>query len=558
MAEVEILHRLFSHAARDEWAESGWRNVPLDERDARRDVPAEVLHELDGLMAKIVPAGDDTAWVVRRFAAANGTYACVIACHPGLVADRGGRIGLVSHARLVHVPAGQAWLDAAALVEIAESFAIADVRAMRPELRLQGYVDLLSEESTASIREVTLSELDLPRAFLSDMLVGALARISRREQIRVALPPPEQTLIADLARAWAAIPVALQLTSAWATGLADGCPVDVVFAVSSGKPPRDVGSPALVDFVSRYVSVLLDSPHDFSAVLRNPEITSVSKLNDALQRAEPLSRIGDFTPPPAESVDMKKDRKKAPQSPIPHAEIDGDIHTELDRQFRAMETSLRTYIDQRFAAMEARATQREPKAAPTWTWQRGLALAGIIAMTVLVTWALTRKPLREPRRDDETTTIAETMPAETIDDAETPTTDPRMEARKAALDKVIATAENDRKWGEGLKTLIAENGAMVSDAIAEATKGLPENHTVRVELSAIAKLIDDGKLQSRDRVRDLLIDVLSGRRIDGRLDDVDVDEIKSRYGVKSESKDIVKGFDLQSEIILRWLKEKYP
>ncbi len=79
-----------------------------------------------------------------------------------------------------------------------------------------------------------------------------------------------------------------------------------------------------------------------------------------------------------------------------------------------------------------------------------------------------------------------------------------------------------------------------------------------VELSAIAKLIDDGKLQSRDRVRDLLIDVLSGRRIDGRLDDVDVDEIKSRYGVKSESKDIVKGFDLQSEIILRWLKEKYP
>jgi len=516
MAEAEILHRLHTHAATDSWSATGWKQVPLDDRDAGNVLPREVLFELDGLMTKITPAGSETAWAVRRFAADADTYACVIASYPDLVDDRGGRMGLLTHARLVRVPATNAAFDVAALVELAEGFALSDVRAVAPEQRLRRYLDLLSTESAIPIRDVSASELDLPRAFLCDALTAMLASISRREQTRVALPAAERTLIADLARAWAAIPVALQRTSAWAMNVADGCPVDVIFATASGKKAAAVGSERLVDFVSRYVSLLLDSARDFRRVLRNPDMTSVAKLDEALRKAEPLTQI--------EGLAMKK----------PRTENDTGS-AELDRQYRAIEASLRNYIDQRLAAMP----QRE--AASGWSTARVMTLliVAIVATAALMAGLLWMFPPRvqtpEPQtiiREDQPVTPTETITTTTV-------------AVIDALEQVIDTAAVDGKWAEGLKTLIADQPAIVSSAVRSAATKLT-NAAARKELEGIAKQIDDKKLTSRDRLRVLWMDAIQGK--------TKLADLKQRLGVMTASNDAA-NIDLQSEIILRSMLE---
>ena len=524
MAEAEILHRLHTHAATDSWSATGWKQVPLDERDAGNTLPREVLLELDALMTKIAPASSETAWAVRRFTAGADTYACVIASYPDLVDDRGQRAGLLTHARLVRVPATTAAFDVAALVELAEGFAIADVHKAAMAQRLRCYLDLLSAESAIAIRDVSVSELDLPRAFLCDALIATLAGISRREQIRVALAPAERTLIADLARAWAAIPVALQRTSAWAVSVADGCPVDVIFAAAAGKKASAVGSERLVDFVTRYTTLLLDSSRDFRNVLRNPEMTSVAKLDDALRKAEPLAQLGHVLSE-VEGSAMKKTR------------IENDTgNAELDRQYRAIEASLRNYLDQRLAAMP----QRE--AAGGWSTARVMTLliAAIVATAALMAGLLWMFPPRvqtpQPQtilREDQPVTPAETITTTTTVAAIDP------------LEQVIDAAAVDGKWAEGLKILIADRPAMVSSAARSAATKLP-NAAARNELEGIAKQIDDRKLTSRDRLRVLWMDAIQGK--------TKLADLKQRYGVMTASNDAA-NIDLQSEIILRSMLE---
>lgn len=528
MAEAEIFHRLHSHAA-------GWQEVRFDERDAADVLPREALRELDALMTKATPSSDAPAWVVTRFAAGSDTYACVIVSYRDLILDRGGRAGLLTHARLVRVASEEAWLDAAALVALAEGFAAEDVRRTVAERRLQRYVDLTSAEDAIVLRPVTLADLDLPRPFLRDALVGCLAALGRREETRIAVGPPQRSLAGDLALACAALPVALQRTSTWAVGVESGCPVDAIFGTSAGKPATAVGSRTLVDFVTRYLTLLLDSAHDFSSVLRNPDINTITRLNDAVQKAEPLAYVRTEMP-----------KKKDPDE-------GSDTNAELDRQYRAMEASLRTYIDQRFAAMEARAPQRESMT-NAWTPPRVLAVVAMLIVTAGLTFALTRyfgDRNVPPPNDGTTIPYVEpaTAPATTTEIVEN---DPAADEHRAALQKAIDAASADGKWAEGLKALLETNGAIVAGAMR---KSAPPDVRISGEMEDIAGKIDTKTLPSRDRLRTLLVDVINARKVDGRLDDVELDRLKREYGVTGKARDAA-NIDLQSEIILRWLAKE--
>ena len=571
MSEVQVLHRLFSHAATDPAAAAEWAPVAIEENDASASLPKIVLTALDVVMTKMTPAGSSPGWVVTRYAAHEGSYACVITSYPDVIMESG-RAGFVTHARIVRAPGGQAWLDIAALVEVAEAFAIDDVRACPEQDRLRQYVNLLSVETTVAIREVSLTDLDLPRAFLCDALTGLLSERAKQQQALIALPAMEGTLMPELAQAWAAIPVALQQQSMWAVGVAAGCPVDVVFSTSEGRTASSGASKAMVSFVSRYVNLLLEGPYDFLPVLRNPDITTMPKLADAVSKAEPLSFSNELASSSAATIDMKRPKHDAPQSSASRRELDEAMTSELDRQYRAMEDTLRTYVDQRLAVIKTRPSQSAGGTSPVrkWRWERVLAVIGAIALAAMVIWGafLFTGSGRHPDPQPSTatgTTATVTATAHTAHATQTTSSgaqtatmnDPAVAAaaRRAALTATIVAADKNQKWADGLKALIDTDGAIVSTAVRTLARDLPPSQG-HADLDAIASNIDAKSLSSRDPLRRLLVDALNGGTVDGKLKDISrrqLRDLKSQYGVKSKSSDVA-DIELQSEIILRWME----
>lgn len=562
MAEkVKILHRLYSHALFDFWSTRGWNNVRVDDRDAVDFVPAQVLRELDDLMSKISPSSAGPGWVVRRYAADDDTYACVIVSYGDVVVDDSDRPALLTHARLVCVPATQAWFDAAALVELAQGLAIQNVRAVSPNARVHRYLELIRAESAIAIREVTRADLNLPRSFLCDALVGWLAAIGKQQQIRVALPAPEVSLIGDLARAWAAMPLALQRTSAWAIGVKDGCPVDVIFANASGNKAKELGSDTLIGFVARYVNLFLDSPYDFSLLLSNPEMTTTARLNEALQKAEPLTLLRDVAPAPSGKNELKKNPTDETQI-ASRGELDNETTMELDRQYRAMEASLRTYIDQRFEALENRVPPRDQVATIPWTWQRVLAVFAAIILTAVTATSVTifvMRPAKKLRRTaidsvgtDTSKTSAPTETTQTMDTDEVAGTDTAAEAAlQTAAQNLVKAAATDQRWAGGLFELVKTNGSLVAAKIDQSTSNRAPEDAVRKQWDSFSSKIKAGKIGSgRGEVDPVQFRAVLLKIIDKDIKPDNLGSLRKNKCAKSTDNNPI---TLQGEIILRWL-----
>ncbi len=588
---VEILHRVFSHDG-----EGGWDRVPLDEREAEGVVAPEVLGELDSIMGKMVPAGDEPAWMVRRFAAGNDTYACLVVSYPKLVLDDGERYGLLTHARLVRVPAGEAWLDVAALVAAAQQAPLIRMRAAGPRDRLPHYLDFIAGEEIL-FRDVTAAELELQRTFLCDAVAGWMAVIGQRHQIRIALPASEGPLMPNLARAWAAIPVAMQRSIAWAVGVDEGCPVDVIFAVGEGKKASAVAKDSLVQFVASYVNFLLDDSHDFTTALRDPEMTTAVKLNAALQRAEPLSAIRELAPStpvvaPAKEKAMKKEKKDNPSPPASGGELDPALVAELERQFQAISASLRHYVDQRIATIEVPAptisapppipaapllgrpdpeppppsppepkprrplfsTQPETKGR-VWTLKRVLAVIALLVFITFVGFAIgvVRYVIKQVPVDTSGIVSGLKTKVKKATQQPIPTQLPNpevaklKETRKAAIQAAITKAGRDT-WAEELKALLLSDSAIFSNVVSAVVKheNLLEDDSIRLELEDTASQRLDGPAGSaeqmkgsdaRARLRAYLIDHIGGTAFDGKLDDVELPKIERFVKTKARAKD---------------------
>jgi hypothetical protein len=285
-------------------------------------------------------------------------------------------------------------------------------------------------------------------------------------------------------------------------------------------------------------------------------------------------------------------RNKGSEPTAAGASLDADVTAELERQYRAMEESLRSYVDQRVSAAEAARPSRG--AAPADTRDRGEAhgrnvlpprqmttkvVAIVIAVMVLAgsaaAWFYFRKPAAETvsaaavSGDDTAPRPAETSaPREPEVVRDEPAADVRLQAVSAA----ITAASADGKWAESLKNLLASQPELMSASMQTAAEGtgLEANAVApaaRKELIALAQRVAaKGALTSehRGQIRQLLfayVAALAARDL-GSAATVSakprtpaprvVQRLRDQYKPLTRGDDVT--MELQSEIILRWMQ----
>lgn len=539
MPEAEILHRLYTNAAEDgAQAAARGRIVEVD-RDASQVLSKAVLHSLDDLLAKTSPSTTQTGWVVRRFVDANKTYGCVIASHGDLVKAAEDRDGVLNHARLVAIDGPS--FDVSALIELAHEFPEADVCATPEGRRLRAYIDAVSSETTTLVRSVTIGELqDAP--LLHEMLLASIATLHHtRFAMKIA-----NANIDDLARAWAALPLALQTQSSWAIGVKDGCPVNALVSPTDGTSPSQLGSGVLNDCIKNYVRLVQQAPETVSAMLANPA------LRDATAFAEVVRKSA--VAPELKSVIGKEEMSKKPRNDS-WQPLDDDSRSEVNRQLKAAVELLRRETDDRLRTFEekmrsqSQSQQQRNALLPVWIAIAVLLLAiaflGYRSFVQPRTISIDRPaPItrEEPRdRDEETSTP---------DEPETPSISPSRQA--------IARAETSNQWADEFKALIDNDSSSVARLIDDAARDA-NSEALAKYAQRIANTEDLG-VNGRDQLRALLIDALAMQfdpkvKVDGKLADVDLAALKKRYGVTSNSNDPTSKA-LQSELLLRWIAER--
>jgi hypothetical protein len=502
MGESELLHRLYTNAAGDA---AGARAIALDERDAFAMVSRDVLDGLDDLLRKTQPAGKETAFVVRRF---SQSYACVVASYPDLVRDAEGRPGFLNHARLVR--ATEPSFDAAALVELAESIPIGEICATPEATRLNAYVDLISGETSVNVRPVSVGELQqLPRTFLEEFLTACLAGCGKQERTAFAVQGH------DHATAWAALPFALQRISSWGVGVENHCPVDAIFS-SDGKPPARIASAALVECVKRYVHLLHDAPQEFLAILRNPAVATVVKLDEVVRRAAVAA------PMRAQESEMQTKKTRVPREDADP--LDADTVAELKRQYDAMALSVRDYVDKRTASLDTRS--QAPSIATLWV--PIVAVLSLLLSGAALYFSLRKTPtVTQPR---ETREVEVPAPVYTE-----PEPSPPPDVVNPASRAVVAAVKSG-KWGDTLRDFLVAEPEFSARAIASL------NDPALDQFALLIRDRVDLKPEGRDRLRTQFLKSLAAEK------NLTTADVIRAYGVKAE-----KPQDVQSAVILRWM-----
>jgi len=565
---ADVFHRVYTHAALDSLDTTGGRAVDVEERDASRVLEANALRELDDLLRKTTPEGNATAWVVRRFGAGDSSFGCVIASYPGLFHDAGNRIGVLNHARLVRIGAKDALFDVADLVASAEGFGLDAVKRAPAADRLTMYLDQLSgEEMSVPERPVSTEELP-PRELVRDFVIACLVGFERREGVRFLVPSNDRSVMTSLAKAWAALPIGLQRSTSFALGVADGCPVDVVFSTTAVMSAASVGGEKLA-FANRYVSLLFDSPFDSLSLLRNPAITSPTAFSEAVRVAEE-SHAGRNR--------MTKGKKEPPPRPRGRdsaGSLDPEIVAEMNRQYEAMEESLRDYVRQSFDHGESRQSPRGAEtptpeyarvpgrgAKPPWLW---------IAIPVVVLAGALAAFLWLSRRDDREPVDRDTPAPPVVAMSETADDPPRISKERQVIRGVIARGNASGKWAEELKTLITNHPSLAAGPIRiAANRDIPSAavDTLDRVVAAIEAKRDLGT-DGRATLRRWLLDVVAASvaaehgeprpRVDAAIDDIPqqlLADVKEKYGVSSPVN--VQSQEFQSEVILRWMETLTP
>ncbi len=524
MPEAEILHRLYTNAA-----EEAGRIVKVD-GDAERIVSKEILRALDDLLRKTSPSTAQTGWVVRRFVDGKSTWGCVIASHGDLVSAKG-RDGVLNHARMVAIDGPS--FDASALIAVADAFPNDDVCRTPAAQRLRAYLDAVSSETTTIVRPVVLGELqDAP--LLHDMLLACVATLNQQGiAVKIA-----NANVEDLARAWAALPLALQLRTSWAVGVKDGCPVNVHFSATEGKAPSHFGGDALKDSVREYVRLIHGAPGTVSAMLANPELRDAN----AFARAVSKSALAPELQAVAGKEEMPRKRTDATWQPL-----DDDSRSEVNRQLNASADLLRGEMNDRLRTFEEKMRAQSPA-----QQQRNALLPVWIAVGVLalaVAFLFYRSFTQPPRTRvvDRAAAVVQNQPVDEplpARESETPSLPPAREA--------IARAESSNQWAEEFKSLLENDAPSVSNLVDE----LAQKHDSE-PLASFARRIETLTPTQREQLRALLIDALAAEsnarvKVDGKLADVDLAGLKKRYRVNSD----LSPKDVQSEILLRWIAER--
>lgn len=576
---TEIYHCVFTHAT-DGWSGSGGRFIAVD-RDAAQILPTEALIELKAFLGKLMPESKAPAWSMRRFAAGSERYACVIASYGGF-ADADGRDGVLNHARVVQLERDSLWFDPFPLVAMAEDFDIDSVREREPVDRLQAYLDRIAEEDVVTVIPLSREELKtLPRDLVRDVLTGTLAAIAdTRGRRRVRAP---QGRLAQIARAWAALPVGLQRLSTWAYGANDGVPVQLIWSADLERTSVAAPSDAVIDCVAKYTGILLDSTYDIRQFVNDEEI-DLAGFSKFVQVASATAAA--LPERPAMSKKSQKQESR-PRSRVDSA-IDDDSVLDLNRQYDRMFAAIKEYVDLRLDAYEAGgamkvAARQALSSPPGATWKQrldrnavpiiGALIAGVL-LTLGVLFAMGRLGgdnagrgrAAVPARTATTTHESRVNP-ESATESQTETVDERPIA-SPRLRKLIDDAARTGKWKEAFLTLSETEPETVARMIDDTINAPTANSQTRSVLADLRDRVRGSgkKLNSNDRevLRKYLLQYIATR--EGTADDaVAVDEdlsdlrselmkaIKTRTNVGSSS-DKPDDFELQSEVILRWLE----
>jgi uncharacterized protein YnzC (UPF0291/DUF896 family) len=438
------------------------------------------------------------------------------------------------------------------------------------------------------------------RAFLCDFLAACLAGHGKRKSTRFVLPAGEGPLIEDLAAAWAALPLGMQRTSVFAAGIDEGCPVDANFSTTSGTPVSSSSSvgPNLIQCVNRYVNLLLDGPQDSSDLLRS-EITSVMELEKAVEaRTNPMPLA-----PPEPDVPVSSGKAQMPRKPRntdshrPRTRdkltsVDTETASELDRQFTAMEASLKAYIDRRFDDWE----QGQPRSAgggskpknnvvpggggmwPGWPVWMVVGALGVAAAAIFLVFSLFKldRDFDEPRKKPAIIEDSVATTSSAVDNTRDALTNREVLAAAIvqAQKKVSGPDGCDPCWAEALRTLIGTHPALVSAAVRAVAAGDPAvvpDDSIR-QLNAIARKIDEGtdlEKEGRAELRAMLLEFIVASlplvdtppvKVDANLNDITpalLRDVKRDYAPDNPST-YAGDLQLQAEIILRWMEKREP
>lgn len=220
--------------------------------------------------------------------------------------------------------------------------------------------------------------------------------------------------------------------------------------------------------------------------------------------------------------------------------LDPEVVAELDRQYKAMEQSMKSYVDQRTAARAETST-----AAPRrdQLWLIPIAIVALAAIG-LAAWpyVFPKRAAVEPLRNIEAPV--------TGNEPETTTTDPPPAPRADPVREAIASGAADGQWAVSLKNLMEQHGSVVATAMRSAN---------RAALGDFAQRIERGQRLTqaeRGRARLLLLESIAEVKADANLRDITpevLSRLRGTYSVTTRSTD-KNDIDLQSEIILRWME----
>lgn len=275
--------------------------------------------------------------------------------------------------------------------------------------------------------------------------------------------------------------------------------------------------------------------------------------------------------------DKKKRATEEPLDPLDPAAV-----AEMERQYRAMEASLRAYIDERLGAIDAsRSGARFIPSRPSS--MRWAGIAGLVAVGALLATLVLKGPsLWRGGRTSPSATDSSDVPLQPDLPLSSTREDDPFEppaARNEAFARAVANGRASGKWAEELKRVAEAEGKSVAPyvraaATARGVAAVDVAATASRDLNRYATLIAQGGAMSADdraKLRVLLLEHIAALevsesnlsqavRVDGVLKDLTpdlIDRLKSRHGVQSASSDPASR-ELQSEIILRWMEAREP
>jgi hypothetical protein len=481
----------------------------------------------------------------------------------------------LNHARVVKLERDSLWFDPFPLVAIAEEIDIEAVRKREPIDRLQAYLDRIASEDVVVVRSLSRHDLKtLPPQLVRDVLTGTLAAIADTRGRRRVLAPRGR--IAEIARAWAALPVGLQRQSTWGYCANDGIPVQLNWTLHPEEVNVDPPSKATIDCVAKYTA-LLDSSYDVRQIVIDEDM-DLAAFSQFVQRA---SATVAATLPEKTEMTKKSPRTESRPRPRSESEIDSDAVVDLNRQYDKMFASLKEYVDLRLDGFEAGRASKPSRSAessaaiPKWKQWRdrygipvAILLSVVVTVVVLELFGMLRARERASVNPPVATSSQEPAPIFTPSSTEAAENAPQASPQ---LRQLIVDAATSGKWKEAFLALSEGEPETLARMIDDTINDPATGQTTRSTLASFRDRIrgTGKKLNSADRetLRKYLLQYVARKDgsageaivIDETLKDLTPAVMRSvknrtRAGLATENPE---DFELQSEVILRWL-EKNP